>query len=133
MEDTPRTPGSAPPPPGGGSASTPPPPGAPPPGGPPPSGGGSDLIAPPATPKDPVLILVLNLIFLCVGYFIYGQWQKGLAAIAIALVLTVGTCFMGTPALPLLAIVTAIDGYMQADQLKKGLPLAQWTFFQNHR
>lgn len=127
------------PPEGPGAGSTPPPPSsAPPPPGtgapPPPAGGsgGNDLIPPPAEPKDPVLILVLNLILLCVGYFIYGQWQKGLAAIAIALVLTVGTCFMGTPALPLLAILTAIDGYMQADQLKNGFSLKQWTFFQNH-
>ena len=127
------------PPEGPGAGSTPPPPSsAPPPPGagapPPPTGGtgGNDLIPPPAEPKDPVLILVLNLILLCVGYFIYGQWQKGLAAIAIALVLTVGTCFMGTPALPLLAILTAIDGYMQADQLKNGFSLKQWTFFQNH-
>ncbi len=78
-------------------------------------------------------MLVLNLILLCVGYFIYGQWQKGLATIGIALVLTVGTCFVGTVALPLIAIVTAIDGYMQAEQLKQGFPLGQWTFFQNHK
>lgn len=118
--------GATPPPP---SESAPPPPGGALPGS---SEGGSDVIAPSATPKDPVLVLVLNLIFLCVGYFIYGQWQKGLAAIAVALILTVGTCFMGTPVLPLLAILTAIDGYMQADQLKNGFSLRQWTFFQNH-
>lgn len=90
------------------------------------------MIAPPPTPKDPILILVLNLIFICIGYFIYGQWQKGLASLAIALVLTVGTCFLGTPALPLLMILAAIDGYMQSDQLKNGFSLGQWTFFQNH-
>lgn len=128
MENTPPGPDQTPP---GHPPQTPPPP----PGNaaPPPPGGGSDLIPPPAAPKDPVLILVLNLIFLCVGYFIYGQWQKGLASIAIALVLTVGTCFMGTPVLPLLAIATAIDGYMQADKLKNGHSLGQWTFFQNHK
>jgi hypothetical protein len=126
----------APPPPGG----TPPPPGGtppPPPGGTPPppasaGGSSSDLIPPAQPPKDPILILVLNLILLCVGYFIIGQWQKGLVAIAAALVLMIGTCFIATPAVPLIAIFTAIDGYMQAEQLKSGHSVRQWTFFQNH-
>jgi hypothetical protein len=122
-------PGGAPPPPGG---TPPPPPGGSPP--PPASAGGSssDLIPPSQPPKDPILILVLNLLLLCVGYFIIGQWQKGLAAIAAVLVLVVATCFIGAPAAPLIAILTAVDGYMQAEQLKNGHSVRQWTFFQNH-
>ncbi len=111
----------------GGSATPPPPGGAPPP---PPASGGGELIYPSTPPKDPVLILVLNLIIVCVGYFILGQWQKGIAAIVAAIVLGVITCGFGVG---LVAVFTAIDGYMQAEELKAGHPLAQWTFFKDHR
>jgi len=33
----------------------------------------------------------------------------------------------------LVAIVAAIDGYLQAQLLKANTPVAQWTFFNDHR
>lgn len=120
----------------GGYTPPPPPPGGqiPPGGQPPPPGGqppaGTELIYPSAPPKDPILILILNLIFCVIGYFIIGQWQKGIAALVAALVIGVPTCGLGIGAV---AIACAIDGFMQAQQLQEGHPIAQWTFFKDHR
>lgn len=115
-----------------GGSYTPPPPPPPPSGGGPagPTGGGGDLIQPSQPPKDPILILVLNLLLVCIGYFIMGQWQKGIAAIVAALVIGIPTCGVGVWAV---AIFAGIDGYMQAQQLQAGYPVAQWTFFKDHR
>jgi hypothetical protein len=112
----------------GGSYTPPPPmnPGPPAPGG----MGGGELIYPTQPPKEPVLILVLNLVLVCVGYFIMGQWQKGAAALVVALVIGIPTCGIGVG---LVGIFAAIDGFLQAQQLKNGAPLAQWTFFNDHR
>lgn len=95
---------------------------------PPPSSG--DLIYPTTPPKDPVIILVLNLILVCVGYFVLGQWQKGIAAIAAALLIGVPTCGLGVG---LVAVAATIDGYMQAQQLQAGHPIGQWTFMKDHK
>jgi len=120
------------------AGSTPPPPPPPPAGGgtPPPVSGG-EIIYPSQPPKDPVLILVLNLILFAVGYFIYGQWQKGVAGLVAAFVVlpivSVVTCGMGVFLYPACMIFTAIDGFMQAEQLKAGYPLGQWTFFKDHK
>jgi hypothetical protein len=113
-----------------GGGYTPPPP--PPPSGtpPPPPAGGPELIHPSQPAKEPVLVLILNLILVCVGYFILGQWQKGIAAIAAALIIGIPTCGLGIGAV---AIATAIDGFMQAQSLQQGHPIAQWTFFKDHR
>jgi hypothetical protein len=32
-----------------------------------------------------------------------------------------------------IAVATAIDGFMQAQNLKEGHPIAEWTFFKDHR
>ena len=120
-------------PPEGGSYTPPPPP---PPSTPPPSGpasgmGGGELVYPTDPPKDPVLILVLNLLlFGGVGYLIIGQKMKGIIAIIAWLVVLLPTCGSGSG---LLAIVAAVDGYLQAQQLKAGFPVGQWTFFNDHR
>src|SRR5215216_528285 len=104
---------------------TPPPP--PPVGGGAPAGG--DLIYPAQPPKDPILILVLNLLLLGgVGYIILGQKTKGIVAMITWVVLTVVTCGIGS----VIAVVTAVDGYMQAQQLQQGHPVGQWTFFNQH-
>jgi hypothetical protein len=115
----------------GGSYTPPPPPpvggGAPPPVG----GGGGDLVYPTTPPKDPVLVLVLNLLVAGgVGYIIIGQKTKGIVAIVSWIILLFVTCGAGSG---LVAIVAAIDGYMQAQQLQAGHPVGQWTFFQDHR
>lgn len=102
---------------------------APPP--PPPAGSGSELIQPTQPPKEPVLVLVLNLLLLgAVGYFIIGQWQKGVVALVASLVIGIPTCGLGIGAV---CIAGAIDGFMQAQCLQQGYPIAQWTFFQDHR
>lgn len=113
----------------GGSYTPPPPP--PPEGGtPPPPGGGGGLIYPETPPKDPVLVLVLNLLLLGgVGYIIIGQKTKGIIAI-VAWVAGLATCGILSG---LVALVAAIDGYLQAQQLQQGHPIGEWTFFNDHR
>jgi hypothetical protein len=111
---------------------TPPPPPAPPSGGGTPGGTPSgELVYPTTPPKDPILVLVLNLLLLGgVGYIIIGQKLKGIVAIIIYVVVAIPTCGAGSG---LLAVAAAIDGYMQAQQLQAGHPVAQWTFFNDHR
>jgi len=113
----------------GGSYTPPPPP--PPPAGGTPSAPGGDLVYPQQPPKDPVLIAVLNLVVAgCLGYFMIGQKMKGIVAV-IAWVL--GLFFTCGTVSGLVSIVAAIDGYLQAMQLKANVPVAQWTFFNDHR
>lgn len=110
-----------------GGSYTPPPP-APPPGG---GAGGEDLIRPSTPPKDPILVLVLNLIVAGgLGYIIIGQKMKGIVAIVAWIVLLFLTCGAGSG---IVSIVGAIDGYLQAQQLQQGKPVGQWTFFNDHR
>ena len=105
--------------------SVPPPP--PPPSTPPASGG--ELVYPTTPPKDPILVLVLNLLLLGgVGYIIMGQKTKGIVVMVAYVVITVVTCGIGS----VLAVLTAIDGYLQAQQLQQGHPIGQWTWFSNH-
>ncbi len=107
-----------------GGSYTPPPPAA----GGTPSGG--DLVYPATPPKDPILILVLNLLlFGCVGYFMLGQKMKGITALIVWIV-GLATCGVVSG---IAAILAAIDGYLQSQQLQAGHPVAQWTFFNDHR
>ncbi|HYC62981.1 MAG TPA: hypothetical protein VEK79_25805 [Thermoanaerobaculia bacterium] len=108
------------------SSYTPPPP-------PPSTGGGGsgELVHPANPPKDPVLILLLNLfLFGGVGYLVMGQMTKGIVAIVTALVIAIPTCGAGSL---LVGAFGAVDGYLQAQQLKAGFPVGQWTFFNDHR
>lgn len=109
-----------------GSSYTPPPPPPPPSAG----GGGGDLVYPANPPKDPILILILNLLIAGVGSIILGQKTKGIVAIVVAIVIAVPTCGAG---FGLVAIIMAVDGYLQAQQLQQGYPVGQWTFFSDHR
>ena len=111
-----------------GGSYTPPPP---PPSGPTgPVGTGGGLIYPTQPPKDPILVLVLNLLVAGgVGYIIMGQKTKGIVAIV---VWCVGLFLCGIPS-GLVALVAAIDGYMQAQQLQQGFPIGEWTWFNDHR
>jgi hypothetical protein len=110
---------------------TPPPPPPPTSGGGMGMGGANDLVYPATPPKDPILVLVLNLLVAGgVGYLILGQKMKGIVAIVAWVVLLFVTCGAGSG---LVAIVAAIDGYLQAQQLQAGHPVGQWTFFQDHR
>lgn len=110
-----------------GSYSAPPPP----PSGPSGGSGGGQLVYPTNPPKDPVLILVLNLfLFGGVGYIVMGQKTKGIVAIVAALVIAIPTCGAGALAI---GAFGAVDGFMQAQQLKAGHPVGEWTFFNDHR
>ena len=111
-----------------GSYSPPPPP---PPSGPTGGMGGGQLVYPTNPPKDPVLVLVLNLLLLGgVGYIVMGQKTKGIVAIAASVVIGVLTCGAGAVAI---GAFGAVDGYLQAMQLKAGHPVGEWTFFNDHR
>lgn len=108
-----------------GGSFTPPPPA--PTGG----AGGGDLVYPTTPAKDPILVLVLNLLVAGgVGYIIIGQKTKGIVAIVAWVVLLFVTCGAGSG---IISIVTAIDGYLQAQHLQQGKPVAQWSFFNDHR
>jgi hypothetical protein len=114
-----------------GSYTPPPPPPLPPSTGGSPAGpSGGDIVYPQQPPKDPVLIAILNLVVGgCLGYFMIGQKMKGIVAVIAWVVGLFFTC--GTVS-GLVSIVAAIDGYMQAQHLKAGFPVAQWTFFDKH-
>jgi hypothetical protein len=115
--------------PGGSYTPPPPPPPSDPTGTPAPPSGGA-IIYPQQPPKDPVLILVLNLIVAgCLGYFMIGQKMKGIVAV-IAWCLGLFTCGIVSG---LVSVAAAIDGYLQAQHLKNGLPVAEWTFFNDHK
>ena len=97
---------------------------------PPPASGGGEIIYPQQPPKDPILILVLNLLVGgCVGYFMIGQKFKAIIALVLWIVGIPFTC--GTLS-GLVGIVAGIDGYLQAQQLQAGHPVGPWTFFQQH-
>ena len=108
-----------------GGSFTPPPP--PPPAGP---AGGGQLVYPSTPPKDPILVLVLNLLVAGgVGYLIMGQKTKGIVAIV---VWVLGWAACGIPS-GIVAVLAAIDGYLQAQQLQQGKPVGEWTWFSDHR
>jgi hypothetical protein len=105
-------------------------PGGPPTPPPPAGGGGGDLVYPTTPPKDPILVMVLNLLVAGgVGYIIMGQKTKGIVAIVVWLL---GWVACGIPS-GLVSLLGAIDGYLQAQQLQQGHPVGQWTFFNDHR
>lgn len=108
----------------------PPPTAAPPPPPPPVGGGGGEVIPPPPDAKDPVLILVLNLLVAgCLGYFLIGQKMKAIVSVIVWVIGLIFTC--GTVSFAL-SVVTAIDGYLQAQHHKAGYSLGPWTFFNQH-
>ena len=97
----------------------------------PPGTSGGATIQPTQPPKDPILVLVLNLLVAgAVSYIIIGQKMKGIVAIVAWCILLFVTCGIGSG---IVSIVTAIDGYFQAEALKAGSPVGEWTFFKDHR
>jgi hypothetical protein len=97
-----------------------------------PAPAGEELIHPSNPPRDPIIVLILNLlIFGGAGYIVMGQKVKGIVAIVLwCLFLVPPSC--GTLS-GLIALLTAIDGFLQATQLREGKPIGQWTVFSNHR
>src|SRR5436853_7865862 len=64
---------------------------------PPTPGKGGELVYPQQPPKDPILILVLNLLVAgCLGYFMIGQKMKGIVSLIAVLVLAIPTCGAGS-------------------------------------
>ena len=91
---------------------------------PPPATGGGRV--------DPNLTFILNLLAgACAGYFLLGQKQKGVVALIVfLLLLSPPSCGTGSM---LLALVTAVDGYLQAKQSAAGRVIGAWTFFNSSR
>jgi hypothetical protein len=89
---------------------------------PPPTQGGGNV--------DPRLIFVLNLLAgACGGYFLLGQKQKGIAALVLfALLFIPPSCGTGSM---IVALVTAVDGYLQAQQRAAARKIGRWTFFRS--
>ena len=113
-----------------GSYTPPPPPSPSSPSGPTGPRGGQ-IIHPTQPPKDPILVLVLNLLaFGGVGYLVLGQKTKGIVAIVAWVLLLIPTC--GTVS-GVISIVAAVDGFLQAQHLQQGRSIAEWTFFNDHR
>lgn len=86
----------------------------------------------PESAKDPVVILVIALFLGGISYFVLGQWQKGLAGMAVwvcGVVLSVLTCGIGSILMIPVVVLLVIDAYSQAKALKDGHPIGQWTFF----
>lgn len=90
------------------------------------------IIAPPASPVDPILVLVIAFFFWGIAYFVYGQWQKGVGSLLLCLallVVSIITCGIGAVLFTPLWVLTILDAYMQAKLLKDGSRIRQWTFF----
>lgn len=85
------------------------------------AGGGVAL-----SPQLPRNAFLLNFLLVSVGYFLIGQWKKGIAAIAAAIVVVPLTLGFG---LPLFTLLTALDASLQAKQLLRGAAIRHWTFF----
>ena len=93
-----------------------------------------DLI-PPSQAKDPILVLIVALFLWGVAYFLIGQWQKGIVGVGawlLVLAITIGTCGVGILLYLPFQIAIVVDAYLQAQELKQGRPIGQWTFLSQH-
>jgi hypothetical protein len=114
--------------------SSPTPPHQPPMQPPPPPPRNPNVITPEQA-QNPILVLVIAILLGPVAYFVIGQWQKGLAGVFImlwALIIMIITCLLGFVIYFPLAVVLAIDVYMQASLLQRGHSIGHWTFFGYH-
>jgi TM2 domain-containing membrane protein YozV len=74
-------------------------------------------------------VVVLNLLlFGGAGSILLGQKAKGFTAIAVWMA---GLFTFGIVSF-LVAVIGAVDGYLQAQQLQAGHPIGPWTFFGHH-
>ncbi len=100
-----------------------------------PAGGADENVIRPTNAKDPILALILAFFLGGISYFVLGQWQKGIAAVAVwlcGLVFAIVTCGIGSILFLPLSITIVIDAYMQAKCLRDGHAIRQWTFFSKH-
>lgn len=96
---------------------------------------GTTETIPPSQAKDPTLILIIGIIAGGIAYFLYGQWQKGIASVGgsiFLLVLGAFTCGIGWLLLLPLYIVSIVDAYMQNKALTQNMTIGHWTFFDKH-
>lgn len=106
-----------------------------PPMQPPPPPPRNPYVITPEQAQNPILVLVIAILLGPVAYFVIGQWQKGLAGVFVmlwALIIMLITCLVGFVIYFPLAVVLAIDVYMQASRLKQGHSIGHWTFFGYH-
>jgi hypothetical protein len=98
------------------------------------------VIRPTQPPREPLAALLLNIFFASVGYFIIGQWQKGVAAtiaflVELLLAFVIGIVLSGCGVLIVVPLslafhaVLSVDVYLQAKVLQAGRAIGQWTFF----
>ena len=80
---------------------------------------------------DPELVAALNLLpGAAGGYARLGQKKKAILAVIVwSVFLLPPSCGVMSGAV---AVIAAIDGYLQAQQLKEGHPIGQWTWFRKH-
>ena len=99
-----------------------------------------NVILPSQPAREPLAALLLNVFFASVGYFILGQWQKGIAATIAFLVelvaaFGIGLLLAGCGVLIVIPLSLAfhaflcVDVYLQARVLQSGRPIGQWTMF----
>ncbi len=83
-------------------------------------------IEPVDPPKDPIITAILSfLLFGGVGHLYLGQQKKGIIFIVAWVVLWVLPC-VG----PILVMALgAVDAYVMADKLKKGVPIGDMQWF----
>jgi hypothetical protein len=92
-------------------------------------------VIPPSQAKDPVLVLIVALFLWGVAYFLIGQWQKGLVGVGawfLVITITIATCGAGVLLYLPFQLAIAVDAYLQAQELKAGRSIGQWTFFSQH-
>lgn len=91
------------------------------------------MLKPSTPPKDPLVVLLLNLFLCwCVGYFYLGAVNKGLAAVGAGVLgaaVCFATCGIGAPIMVAGQIAFAVDGYKTAVALKNGKTLDDWAWF----
>lgn len=98
----------------------------------PPSSTDPSVIAPGPSPMDPVIVLVVAIFLWGIAYFLYGQWQKGVASLGTYVVLAVVgvlTCGVGYALFTPVFVLTVLDAYLQAKSLRDGRAIRQWTWF----
>lgn len=89
----------------------------------------TSIIVPGPSPMDPLVPLVVGLFLGGIAYFLYGQWQKAIVALAVTISMVVLTCGLLSFLVWVIHLVVMFDAYFQAKHLKEGRAIRQWTFF----
>ena len=87
----------------------------------------SEYIYPSDPPKSPIIAAFLSFIFIGVGQFYLGQWQKFVAALVLCILLLFTGIF--SMLLSIIWIGMIFDAYFIGAKLAKGVPVKKWQFF----